>query len=151
MPIQKATLRKMPLLLGTTIALFASLGSNQDVKAQEIRSNIAPNAVRTVEDSNIEVNDLQPESLSQEAQTSLGNVADDLEVTVAELLSDPTIAEISASPSGKAVLDSLLANDGITVTPSGDFTVVNQISQPSVASVAAPQRVSVEATLDILD
>jgi len=145
MLIEKINSRKMPILFGTAIALFASLGLSQEAKAQ-VRSNIAP---RSVNDNapGIDPSNVQNDSLAPEVQSSLGDVAEDLNVTVEQLLDNPTIAEISLSPAGAEVLNSLREANGITGTP-GNFTVESNVP---VANVESPQGVSVETTLDILD
>ncbi|WP_041235258.1 hypothetical protein [Dactylococcopsis salina] len=136
----------MPILLGTTIALLATLGLTQEAKAQQqpVRSNIAPRPVRSnlVPTTNIRSNLLAPS-----VQDALNSLANDLDTTVDELLSNQQIAEIALSPSGAEVLNSLQEADGITGT-EGNFTVDSNVP---VATVETPQSVSVGTTLDILD
>ncbi|AFZ49134.1 hypothetical protein Dacsa_0332 [Dactylococcopsis salina PCC 8305] len=138
--------KKMPILLGTTIALLATLGLTQEAKAQQqpVRSNIAPRPVRSnlVPTTNIRSNLLAPS-----VQDALNSLANDLDTTVDELLSNQQIAEIALSPSGAEVLNSLQEADGITGT-EGNFTVDSNVP---VATVETPQSVSVGTTLDILD
>jgi len=137
---------KMPILLGITIAVLASLGLSQEANAQQqpVRSNIAPRPVRSnlVPTTNVRSNLLAPSV--QDALTSLAN---NLGTTVDALLSNQQIAEISLSPAGAEVLNSLQEADGITGT-EGNFTVESNVP---VATVETPQSVSVGTTLDILD
>ena len=137
--------RKRQILLGTTIALLASLGVSQSANAQQppVRSNIAPRPVRSnlVPTTNIRSNLLAPS-----VQDALSNIANELGTTVDALLSSQQIAEIALSPAGAEVLNSLQADD-ITGT-EGNFTVESNVP---VATVESPQGVSVGTTLDILD
>jgi len=136
----------MTILLGTTIALLATLGLTQEAKAQQqpVRSNIAPRPVRSnlVPTTNIRSNLLAPD-----VQQVLSNIANDLGTTVDVLLSNQQITEIALSPAGAEVLNSLQEVNGITET-DGNFTVESNVP---VATVENPESVSVGTTLDILD
>lgn len=139
--------KKMPILLGTTIALLATLGLTQEANAQQqpVRSNIAPRPVRSnlVPTTNVRSNLLAPS-----VQDALNSLANDLDTTVDALLSNQQIAEIALSPAGAEVLNSLQeADNGITGT-EGNFTVESNVP---VATVENPESVSVGTTLDILD
>ena len=163
MLMKKISSRKMPILFGTAIALFASVGLSQEVKAQEqpIRSNIAP---RLVNESAIDTSEPQQvrNSLSEETQTNLQNVAnslsnDEVTVTVENLLSDQQLAEIMISGKGADVLNSLQEANAIQVTTdNGEVTSISididDDGSPffSTVPVETSQGASVENTLSIL-
>lgn len=160
MLMKKISSRKMPILFGTAIALFAGLGLSQEVKAQEqpIRSNIAP---RSANESTIDTSNVESGSLSQNAQDNLQNLADSLSndevtVTVDNLLSDQQLAEIMISGKGADVLNSLQEANAIQVTTdNGEVTSISidiDDGSPffSTVPVETSQGASVENTLSIL-
>lgn len=109
------------LIGGMTVGVLAILGFAPEAKSQElIRSNIAPRPVR----SNLVVpQQIRSNVLAPSVRSNLTVIANDLNTTVDDLLSNLTIAQIAISPSGAQVLSSLQAAGGITETSGGQFDV----------------------------
>lgn len=115
---------KHSLIGGMTVGVLAIFGFAPEAKSQRlIRSNIAPRPVR----SNLVVpQQIRSNVLAPNVRSNLSTIANNLNTTVDDLLSNVTIAQIAISPSGAEVLASLEAANGITET-SGQFEVEDTV------------------------
>lgn len=143
---------KLSLLGGTMVSLLAMTGFNAEVQAQEqvrsrIRSDITP---RRAERSRVDTSNLSADQVSPEVQESLQQTADQFNTTVDQLLQDPQIRQISVSPSGAEVLQSLQqADDGITVT-DGEVTSVESVV-PRISSEATGEELGFSPEVSVVE
>lgn len=143
------------LLGGIAVGLLATFGFAPEANAQElIRSNITPRSVNETNPT-IDPNNIRSNVIAPGIRSNLTVIANDLNTTFDELLSDDTIGQIALSPSGAEVIADLQAADGITVDQGNVQQVEQQVPRVDAAggvlSVEPTQPASVPEVLRVIE